>query len=185
MDDYRRLTWNVWMIGWLLMATAAMAGEPGCISYSMDFATYLGGGSFDSIRDVAVDAQGNIAAVGGTGSPDFPTTPGAYCRALGTGGQSLGDAGACDAFVAKFDRGGKLLWSTYLGGPNYDRAYGVEVDGAGNIYVCGRAGEGFPVTQGAFQTRFADTSGGKRGFYGKQNGFAAKFTPDGKLLWAS
>lgn len=178
---------QIWMLTalvLLLCAGTSPAAAP-AIQYDVAFASYFGGTNFDSIRDVCVDAQSNIIAVGGTSSPDFPTTPGAWCRKLVGGGESLGDAGSCDAFVAKFDASGHLLWSTYLGGPNYDRAYGVAVDGKGNIYVAGRAGEGFPVTPGAFQTGFEDTSGGKPGFYGKQNGFAAKLTPEGKLLWAS
>jgi Bacterial Ig-like domain (group 1)./Beta-propeller repeat. len=39
------------------------------------FATYWGG-SEDQVRDLATDAQGNIYAVGGTASNDFPTTLG-------------------------------------------------------------------------------------------------------------
>lgn len=64
------------------------------------------------------------------------------------------------------------------------RAYGVEVDAKGNVYVAGRAGPGFPVTAGAFQTEY----GGSRynEFYGSQNGFVAKLSPDGgRLIWAS
>jgi hypothetical protein len=161
------------------------------VQYDLAFATYLGGTNFDSIRDVCVDGQGNIIVVGGTSSPDFPTTPGAYCRiyndgsAGGTPG-SIGNGGSCDAFVAKFNSAGHLLWSTLLGGPNYDRAYGVKVDRQGYIYVAGRAGEGFPVTHGAFQTNFVDTNAKNLGLYGKQNGFVAKFSSDGsKLLWSS
>ena len=92
-----------------------------------------------------------------------------------------------DAFVAKFDASGHLLWSTYLGGPNYDRAYAVQTNSQGEIYVAGRAGEGFPVTKGAFQTNFVDTHQNPKslGAYGKQNGFVAKLAPEGKLLWAS
>ena len=159
--------------------------------YDLAFATYLGGGNFDAIRDVCVDRQGNIIVVGGTSSPDFPTTPRAYCRTYNAGNAggtpgSIGSGGTCDAFVAKFDPAGHLLWSTLLGGPNYDRAYGVKVDHDGYIYVAGRAGEGFPVTAGAFQTTFVDTNGNNLGLYGKQNGFVAKLSPDGsRLIWSS
>ena len=158
--------------------------------YDLAFATYFGGANFDSIRDVCVDSQGNIIAAGGTSSTNFPTTPGAYNRTYNAGYTSgtpgsIGSFGPMDAFVAKFDSGGRLLWSTYLGGRDYDRAYGVEVDPQGNIYVAGRAGEGFPVTAGAFHTKFVDYSGGNLGAYGKENGFVAKFSSAGQLLWAS
>ena len=98
-------------------------------SYNLAFSTYLGGSNWEHARDVVADAQGNVYVVGGTASADFPTTPGAYQRALRTGGSQA--FGPCDVFVAKFSPGGALIWSTYIGGPNYDRAYGVEVDGQG------------------------------------------------------
>ena len=51
-------------------------------------------------------------------SADFPTTPGAYCRTYGGGGSSVGDLGPMDAFVTKLDPQGRIVWSTFLGGPN-------------------------------------------------------------------
>lgn len=134
----------------VLPAGTAAAGPPQ--EFDLAFATYFGGTNFDSIRDVCVESQGNIVAVGGTSSPEFPTTPGAFCRTFQAGGKALGSGGPCRALVAKFDPRGRLLWSTMLGGPNYDRAHGVAADRQGNLYVAGRASEGFPVTKGAFQT---------------------------------
>jgi hypothetical protein len=98
------------------LGSAASSGNA-ATEYDVAFATYFGGTNFDSIRDVCVDSQGNIIAVGGTSSPDFPTTPGAYCRTYNAGAApgtpgSIGSGGTCDAFVAKFDPAGHLLWST-------------------------------------------------------------------------
>ncbi len=123
-------------------------------------------------RDVAVDAQGNIYVVGSTYSPDFPTTAGVL-------GPSFG--GTSDAFIVKLSPSGTVLWSTFLGGPNYERAYAVEVDGSGNVVVAGRAGAGFPVTTGAFQTAF---QGGvlPTDAYGPQDGFVCKIRPDGTAI---
>ncbi len=140
-------------------------------------------------RDVCVDAEGNIIVVGGSGSTDFPTTPGVHSRVLQTGGLSLGRVGVSDAFIAKFTPQGQLIWSTYLGGPNYDRAYAVEVDAQGRIFVAGGAGEGFPTTTGAFQTNFINTHQSTKlpstEEYGRQNGFLACVSPEGQLIWAS
>ena len=36
--------------------------------------------------------------------------------------------GWMDVFVVKLDSSGNVVWSTLLGGPNYDRAYAIEVD---------------------------------------------------------
>ena len=154
-------------------------------SYDLNFSTYFGGSNWEHTRDIFADNQGNVYVVGGTASSDFPTTPGAYDRTFNTSGTNIGPAGYCDAFVAQFHPNGSLNWSTYLGGGNYDRAYAVEVDDQGYVYVAGRAGPGFPVTPGAFQTTFKGTTPGG-GFYGSQNAFVAKLSPDGaNLIWAS
>lgn len=148
--------------------------------------TYLGGTADDVVRDVAVDRAGNLIVVGGTQSTNFPTTAGAHDRTFnsGTGGQ-LGSGGAMDAFVAKFSPSGRLLWSTFLGGPSYDRAYAVEVDAAGEIYIAGRAGPNFPTTAGVLQPVFAGDVVAN-GLYGPQDGFIAKLSSDGATLrWAT
>ncbi|MCI0541007.1 MAG: SBBP repeat-containing protein [Verrucomicrobiales bacterium] len=153
--------------------------------FALAWSTYLGGASsWEQARDVFVDKTGNVYVVGGTASSNFPTTVGAYDRTLSSGG---GDSPQiCDAFVCKFSASGTLLWSTYLGGPNYDRAYGVEVDDAGYVYVCGRAGLGFPTTPGSFQPSFKSPITPGQGYAGSQSGFVAKLSPDGsKLMWAS
>jgi len=76
-----------------------------------------------------------------------------------------------------------LAWATYLGGPNYDRAYAVATDAQGNVVVAGRAGPGFPVTAGAAQKEF---QGVRAGPYGQQNTFVAKLSADGsRLLWST
>lgn len=167
---------------------AAKAGPPPG-KLDLDFATYFGGNSFDAVRDVCVDHDGNLVVVGGTSSTDFPATAGTYSQTLQTGGASLGRLGACDAFVAKFTPAGQLIWATYLGGPNYDRAYAVEVDAQNRIFVCGRGGEGFPTTAGSFQPNFIDTFQTTKlpstDEYGKQNGFLACISPTGQRVWAS
>lgn len=167
-------------VAWIFFACAlAEAG-----SYHLEYSTYLGGAKrWDQARDVCVDAAGNVYVTGGTTSVDFPTTPGAFDRTYNQGGKDIGSGGNCDAFVSKFDPDGKLVWSTFLGGPNYDRGYGIKVGAAGFVYVCGRAGPGFPVTAGAFQPAF---HGINAGIYGLNNGFVAKLKPDGSgLVWAS
>ncbi len=143
-------------------------------------------GAGDQTRDVAVDADGNVYVTGGTGDPSFPTTPGAYQRAFGRGMSptSTGSEGNWDVFVMKFAADGRLLWSTLLGGPNYERAYAIEVDASG-VYLAGRAGEGFPTTGGVVQQTFAGDQG-EAGIYGSQDGFVAKLSLDGgSLLFAS
>ncbi len=139
--------------------------------YHLAFSTYLGGALQDQIRDIAVDAQDNVYVTGGAQSPTFPTTPGSYDPTFN---------GNYDVFVAKISPTGQLLWSTFIGGPNYDRAYGIEVDELGYVYIAGRAGAGFPVTAGAFQTQFGGSPNVPP--YGPQDGFVCKITPDGTSI---
>ncbi|MBN1672561.1 MAG: SBBP repeat-containing protein [Kiritimatiellae bacterium] len=148
--------------------------------YDLSFSTYLGGSNWEHARDVCADAAGNVYVVGGTASTNFPTTPGAFQRTLADGAAPA--FGPCDAFIAKFGPTGNLIWATYLGGPEYDRAYAVEVDAQGYVYVAGRSGHGLPV-KNAFQPTF---DGVWNGSYGWQNAFVAKLKPDGSdLVWAS
>ncbi len=134
--------------------------------------TYYGGSLEDTIRDVATDADGNIYLTGGTASTNFVAT--------------VGDTtpnGSMDAFVVKLSPTGQLLWATLLGGPNYDRPYAIETDDSG-IYIGGRAGAAFPTTAGVLQPTFAGDSN-PNGLYGTQDGFMAKFTHDGQLVWST
>lgn len=143
----------------------------------LDFASYLGGSGYDQARDVVTDSAGNIYVTGGTDSADFLTTAGAYDRTAN---------GNVDVFVIKLDPTGQsIIWSTLLGGPNYDRAYAIELDSANNVIVGGRAGAGFPTTSGVVQKVFAgDTD--PESLYGLQDGFLAKLSADGtQLLWAT
>ncbi len=123
--------------------------------------------------------------MGTTRSPDFPTTPGAFDVELDT---SLGKSRwgyNSEIFVAKFDPEGKLLWSTIVGGPNSEEAYGLEIDSKG---LHGRGAPGSPITVGVYQEEFKGCGGGdpRNPHNTAQNAYICKLSPNGsKLLWAS
>jgi hypothetical protein len=122
---------------------------------SLLYSTLLGGGS-DSVAAVAADAAGHAYATGETQSATFPTTAGAFRRSF-AGGECSVEVMVfpCpDVFVAELNpEGSSLVYSTYLGGVETDRAGGIAVDSAGNLYVSGTTqSSGFPTTAGAFQT---------------------------------
>jgi len=144
--------------------------------YDVAFSTYFGGAEdWEHTRGITFDDEGSIYIVGGTASNDFPTTAGAYDETFN---------GNVDVFVAKFTPDGDLEWSTLFGGPNYDRAYTIRVDGNGDVYFGGRGGQGLPTTPGALQPNFAGFNTGAA--YGQQNAFMAKISGDGgELLWAT
>ncbi len=149
----------------------------GSTEFDFALASHIGGSKHDQVRGVAVGPDGSIYVVGGTDSPDFPVTGGAFQTNHNPGQPESGAVERLDVFVTRIGPGGNVLWSTFIGGPNYDRAYGVAVDAQGFVYVGGRAGAGFPVTNGAFQTQFR--GGQEAAFYGNQDGFVCKLTPDG------
>ena len=81
----------------------------------------------------------------------------------GTGGspiQSTFGGGSQDAFVTKLNATGTaILYSTYLGGSGLDLGNGIAVDQAGQAYVTGIAGSGFPGTAGSLiQSTFGGDS---------------------------
>jgi hypothetical protein len=146
------------------------------IDPGLDYATLLGGASDDYGAGIAVDAAGNAYVVGTTQSPDFPTTPGAFRR---TGASS----NFSDVFVSKLNPAGTaLVYSTFLGGSNFDWGRGIAIDGAGNAYVAGQTkSSNFPITGGAFDRTFnVDTC--PRCGIDQYDAFVAKLNPAGSAL---
>jgi hypothetical protein len=57
--------------------------------------------------------------------------------------------------LVSFSNAGQLIYSTYLGGSNYDEGNGIVVDGLGNAYIIGiTLSMDFPATVGAFDTSY-------------------------------
>ena len=86
----------------------------------------LGLPTFSDIKGICIDKEGNIYLTGSfenalTMSDDI----------------SLTSNGGSDAFVAKLDQTGEVLWAEKLGGDSDDDANSVTVDEAGNTYFTG------------------------------------------------
>ena len=110
------------------------------------YSTFLGGSDMDGGGEVAVDSAGNAYVAGGTISPDFPTTPGAFDT-------TLNDS---DAFVTKLNAAGSdLVYSTFIGGSGSEGFGGITLDGDGNAWLAGgTSSPDYPITAGAFDTSF-------------------------------
>ncbi|MBI2837973.1 MAG: SBBP repeat-containing protein [Acidobacteria bacterium] len=126
------------------------------VSGSLLWNTFLGGGDWDAVRGIAVDGSGNTYVAGWSRS-----TWGSPTRAYAGGDQ--------DAFAAKLDTGGNLIWNSFLGGILADGGTAIAVDGDGNSYVAGigESSWGSPI----------------RNFAGDTDAFAAKLDGSGLLLW--
>jgi hypothetical protein len=110
------------------------------------YSTFLGGSGADRGFGIAIDTGGSAYLTGETDSSNFPTTAGAFDTTRN----------GTDAFATKLNAAGSaLLYSTFLGGGNADRGFGIAVDGANNAYVTGRTDSSdFPTTAGAFDRTF-------------------------------
>lgn len=129
------------------------------------YSTYLGGTGQDQANAVMLDSSANTYIAGWTTSSTFPTTTGAYQTTY---------SGTSDAFVAKINSTGTaLLYSTLLGVSKDNRAFGIQLDTAGDAYVAGfTTSPGFPTTTGAFQPALK----------GAMNAFVTEVNPAGTDL---
>ncbi|MEK7750791.1 MAG: SBBP repeat-containing protein, partial [Acidobacteriota bacterium] len=75
--------------------------------------------------------------------------------------------GLDDAFVRKYDSSGNIAWTRQFGSTSSDRAQGVAVDSAGNVFVAGAA-------QGPLPGQVS---------LGSSDGFVRKYDSNGNELW--
>ncbi|MFH1314070.1 MAG: SBBP repeat-containing protein [Candidatus Eisenbacteria bacterium] len=133
--------------------------------------TYLGGSDLEKAAyGIGRDSLGNVVVAGGTRSDDFPMTDDSLYGTLG---------GPRDLFIAKLSSDlSTLVYSTYLGGSDEDRAWALAVDRFGNINVSGETeSNDFPVTPDADYPLF----GG-----GDHDAFLARLDAGGQeLLYSS
>ena len=147
---------------------------------SLIYSTYLGSTAQSCVNGIAVDSSDNAYVVGFTyAATNFPVTTNALLTHLACSNNILVNANAFVTEIASNDTG--LVYSTYLGGTNFDVAAGVALDAGNNVYVAGyTASFNFPLwnvptniptlgylngitNQGLLQSTF--------------DGFAAKFPP--------
>lgn len=131
------------------------------------FSTLLGGSYNDEGYSIALDGERNVYVAGQAGSVDFPITPDAY--------QTTHRGGNSDIFVTKFNtKGTELIYSTFIGGSDWEEAWGITIDDFGNAFLAGwTSSTNFPTTAGAAQTVY----GG-----GFSDAFVLKLNPIGTDL---
>jgi hypothetical protein len=138
------------------------ASLPLVIDPTLTVGTYLGGGSADYGRSIAVDVQGNIYVVGDFFSSDFlgdTTTP----------------AGSKDVIVLKLNPAGtELIYGWFLGGSGGDEGLAITVNPAGEAFVLIDPDTDFPLENAPIS---APPSVG--------DGILAKFDAAGQLAYTT
>ena len=129
------------------------------------WSTYLGGSNSDYAYAVSADSLGNVYVCGSTYSANWVS-----------GGWDTNLGGSDDGFALKLSSNGNHIWSTYLGGSDYDYSNGIAVDDAGNVFVSGYTYSDNWVS-GGWDT-INDNS-----FYAE--GFALKLSSNGDHLWST
>ena len=139
------------------------AGKMVYSTYFGSDGTYCVGGSFcvgkfgvTTGTAIALDASGDVVIAGTTTASGLPTTAGALAPTCVCGYSYSYGTGISAGFVARFQPGAteQLQWSTFLNAafsPIPLTVNGIALDSAGNVIVGGSAGNGLPVTAGAFQ----------------------------------
>ena len=119
---------------------------------SLVFSTYLGSSTSDAGSDIKFDSTGDIVVVGITDSTSFPVL---------NGYDETYNGGAWDGFVSKFEIDGDLVFSTFIGGAEYDDFTQLAFDLDDNIIAVGSTTSyRYSVTEDAFQTDFGGVAAG-------------------------
>jgi hypothetical protein len=108
------------------------------------YSTYLGGDAKEFPQGITLDSNNNVFITGRTHSTNYPTTPNAF--------DTTHDINNYDAFVTKINSfATSIIFSTYLGGNDWDESKDLAVDSAGNVYVTVETSStDYPITPGAF-----------------------------------
>ena len=130
------------------------------------FSTVFGGELEDHLYDFCTDNEGSLIFQGRTNSAD--SLP------LLNAADSTYD-GMYDAIVVKFNSNRELVFSTYLGGSNDEYGYTIATDQNGNTFACGSTGS----------PDFYCTPDAQNNVYDEGEGYIAKYSPQGDLLYSS
>jgi hypothetical protein len=141
------------------------------IGDSILYSTYIGGDQADWATDIAVDDMGCAYLTGSTFSSNFPTTSNSFDTSYNGGG-----VGSGDIFITKLSPSGdSLIYSTFVGGSNSDRAYDIVVDNNYYAYITGYTGSDvFPLENPLYFL-----------LRGNSDAFISKLSPDGSSLMFS
>lgn len=117
----------------------------------------LSGTTDETVADIASDADGNVVVVG------------TYDAQFLAGSEALTAAGSGDGFAVFLDAAGEVSWSVSFGSLGDDAASAVAFASNGDVIIAGRFSDDLGL--GSVTGALSDL-------------FAARFQPDGQLVWA-
>lgn len=106
------------------------------------WSTFLGGNGVDASYTLQFDKAKNLFVAGGTTSPDFPVTAGAYQQQI---------AGDADGWIASLNADGSAIFhATFTGTSSFDQVYFLDLNEDDEVYVYGQTSGDFPITPGVY-----------------------------------
>ena len=148
----------------------ALQGFQNCflMKYAPDgtklYGTYFGGQQVDRCYGMVRDGGTGDIYVSGSSFSEGVATPGTHQTTLGS---------VDDGLLVRFTAQGQLVWATYYGGNDHDFIASLAMDPAGNVVMTGHTRSSVGIaTDGSLLP-------------GGENCFAARFDPQGQLLWGT
>ncbi|SVB77484.1 uncharacterized protein METZ01_LOCUS230338, partial [marine metagenome] len=153
-------------------------------SGSLVWSSLMDADADDWVQDCAIDASGNVYVTGKfKGSMDFDDDGTAEVTALDDSSGS--PKGGYDAYVAKLDSSGAVVWWRVVGNTTdvtdqLDTVYGhgVDVDASGNVYFGGYFSGTIDIDPGATTTAVTATTNAN-----KYDAFLVKLDSSGNTVW--
>ena len=118
--------------------------------------TFLGPSAYFVSSGITIDGNGNIF-VTGTSTNSWGNPVRAFA------------GGAWDAFAAKLNSSGNLIWNSFLGGSDSDEGHDIIVDDNGNVYIAGSS--------------WSTWGSRLQAYTGDGDAFASKLDGNGNLIW--
>lgn len=132
------------------------------------WSTFYGSNGLEFGNAIKADKNNNYWIVGECRDNSFPYSPDAF--------QKNYNGGTADGIIIKLNDQGRMLYSTYFGGSNYDTFSCLAFDSKNNLWLAARTNSRvYPCTPDAYKSKLD----------GEYDGVLIQFSNDGKLLYSS
>lgn len=131
----------------------------------LEWATYYGGEANERALAVSTDQLGNVIITG----QKFPY---------------VFDMVLYDAFIAKYDPNGNLLWETVYGGSKEDQGMAICTDPSNNVIIAGMTHSNNGIAHLGYDDTYNENNY-SNGTRFDRDAFLAKFSPNGTLMWGT